>query len=88
MAHAGEYGVRGQAVEVGGNRFTAEESGSAQAAVDNFRHWMGLDPDAPAHFGADLRIAARRDLRGKNLCCWCPLDAPCHADVLLEVANA
>ncbi len=20
--------------------------------------------------------------------CWCPLDQPCHADVLLEIANA
>ena len=30
------------------------------------------------------RIAA---LRGKNLACWCPLDQPCHADVLLELAN-
>jgi len=26
-------------------------------------------------------------LRGLNLCCWCPLDQPCHADVLLEIAN-
>ena len=26
-------------------------------------------------------------LRGKNLACWCPLGAPCHADVLLEIAN-
>ena len=31
---------------------------------------------------------ARRHLRGKDLACWCPLDQPCHADVLLEVANA
>lgn len=29
-----------------------------------------------------------QSLRGKNLACWCPLDAPCHADVLLELANA
>jgi hypothetical protein len=28
-----------------------------------------------------------RELRGKNLACWCALDAPCHADVLLEIAN-
>ena len=28
-----------------------------------------------------------RELRGKNLACWCPLDQPCHADVLLEIAN-
>ena len=27
-------------------------------------------------------------LRGKNLACWCPLGSPCHADVLLELANA
>jgi hypothetical protein len=28
------------------------------------------------------------ELRGKNLACWCALGAPCHADVLLELANA
>jgi hypothetical protein len=27
------------------------------------------------------------ELRGKDLACWCPLDQPCHADVLLEIAN-
>jgi hypothetical protein len=27
-------------------------------------------------------------LRGTNLACWCPLDQPCHADVLLQLANA
>ena len=26
-------------------------------------------------------------LRGKDLACWCPLGRPCHADVLLELAN-
>lgn len=30
----------------------------------------------------------RRELRGKDLACWCDLSAPCHADVLLEWANA
>lgn len=29
----------------------------------------------------------RRELAGHNLACWCPLDRPCHADVLLAVAN-
>lgn len=28
-----------------------------------------------------------KELRGKNLACWCALDQPCHADVLLEIAN-
>ena len=37
--------------------------------------------------------AIRRELRGKTLACWCPLTYPdgtlhpCHADVLLEIAN-
>ncbi len=26
-------------------------------------------------------------LRGKNLACWCSEDGPCHADVLLKLAN-
>ncbi len=34
------------------------------------------------------RAEAKRDLAGKNLACWCRLDWPCHADVLLRVANA
>lgn len=31
--------------------------------------------------------AARRAFKGKSLVCWCALDQPCHADVLLEIAN-
>lgn len=27
------------------------------------------------------------ELRGKNLACWCKPGEPCHADVLLELAN-
>jgi hypothetical protein len=27
------------------------------------------------------------ELRGRDLACWCPLDQPCHADVLLAIAN-
>jgi hypothetical protein len=33
------------------------------------------------------REEAKRELGGKNLACWCPLTKPCHADVLLEIAN-
>jgi hypothetical protein len=28
------------------------------------------------------------NLKGKDLACWCPLDQPCHADVLLRLANS
>lgn len=50
----------------------------ARMCVDEFRAWMrGWRHD-------ELRAS----LRGKNLACWCPADQSCHADVLLEVANA
>jgi hypothetical protein len=43
-----------------------------------------------AHLAAhpELVEAARQELRGRPLGCWCPLDVACHADVLLELANA
>lgn len=41
-----------------------------------------LDPRAGKTLFSDLH-----ELRGKDLACWCPLDQPCHADVLLELAN-
>lgn len=48
------------------------------------RWWMGPESDLRRRpFVEDLA-----QLRGKNLACWCRLDAPCHADVLLEMANA
>lgn len=53
-------------------------------AVSLFRSWM---------FHRQRSENLVTELRGKNLACWCPLvDAqgrpvPCHADVLLELAN-
>jgi hypothetical protein len=46
-----------------------------------FRRYLAEHPD--------LVAAARRDLRGHDLGCWCRLDqAWCHADVWLEIANS
>jgi len=47
-------------------------------AVDCFRELLDQRP-LPAR---DLE-----KLRGKDLACYCSLDLPCHADVLLELAN-
>jgi hypothetical protein len=33
------------------------------------------------------RARVVRELRGKDLWCYCTLDQPCHADVLLRWAN-
>lgn len=40
------------------------------------------------NYGVELRRAARSELRGKNLACYCKPDDACHADVLLELANS
>jgi len=43
-----------------------------------------------AQFLIDRRNKLRErlpEIRGKRLACWCALDQPCHADVLLELAN-
>ena len=52
------------------------EAWAKEQAVQSFREDVvdGLIPDPS-------------ELRGKNLACWCRLDEPCHADVLLELAN-
>lgn len=37
--------------------------------------------------GMMLKQDAIKELKGKNLACFCPLDKPCHADVILKIAN-
>lgn len=34
-----------------------------------------------------LQLRIKSYLKSKNLVCWCPLDQPCHADILLKIAN-
>ena len=55
-------------------------------AVKNYEAWLGGEI---AELGTPPAVEAiRAELAGKNLACWCPLDGPCHGDVLLELANA
>ncbi|MEW5810292.1 MAG: DUF4326 domain-containing protein [Actinomycetota bacterium] len=59
---------------------------SAAEATALYRNWVNLDVRYIAAEPPDSRALA--ELRGHDLACWCPLDQPCHADVLLEIANA
>lgn len=55
----------------------------AATAVAMFREWIEGDT-----IGARLtRGRVEKHLRGFDLACYCALDQPCHADVLLEIAN-
>ncbi|MGL5825826.1 MAG: DUF4326 domain-containing protein [Nocardioides sp.] len=56
-----------------------DPSGDNQAAVQAYQADLVARPD--------LIAAARTELAGCDLGCWCPPEWPCHADILLQVAN-
>ena len=65
-----------------GNPFRFGVDGDRDGCVRRYR---------AALLGGELGVTVddvRRELAGRDLACWCPLDVACHADVLLEVANA
>jgi hypothetical protein len=58
-----------------------------------YRLWATADTLHPLFWDSGL-ITAHTALKvslgrlaGLDLACWCPLGQPCHADVLLEMAN-
>ncbi len=57
---------------------------TAQQAVDLFTLHIG--PMGNFEYENET-LAELRSLAGRDLACWCPLDSPCHADVLLAIAN-
>jgi len=73
-----------------GNPFEVEKRLTAEQAVKKFEAMMNGDFD-----GCSKRLREHKEnimanlhkLRGKNLACWCKESEPCHADVLLKIAN-
>lgn len=62
-----------------GNPFVIGKDGTREEVIEKYRDWLR------SHYW--IAEAAVTHLRGKDLVCWCaPL--ACHADVLLEIANA
>ena len=67
-----------------GNPFVIDAEHSRADAVARFaRALEGGDGSTLGFTAHDVR----RELAGRDLACWCPLEEPCHADVLLRVAN-
>lgn len=56
---------------------TRSRSEALRQCLDHYRDWAGLQMAIDPHW--------LDPLRGKDLACFCPLDQPCHADVLLEL---
>ena|ERR1043165_1489480 len=80
-----------------GNPFPVDIYGDE--AISLYRRWllgqMSVAEMSELSYYGDPRIglsSMRRDvkpnhLRGKDLACWCKEGSPCHADILLELAN-
>lgn len=61
-----------------GNPFATGRDGTRAEVIDKYREYLSQNPA--------LVKAAKTELKGKDLVCWCAPDA-CHGDVLLEIAN-
>jgi len=67
--------------------------GDRNEAVRAYRAWLKGEPTGHLYAALDKGhrdevLRRLPELRGKNLACFCDFSGPCHADVLLEVANA
>jgi hypothetical protein len=64
-----------------GNPFPLDAGWTREESLIKYRMYLpGLLKGQP---GISLS-----QLRGKDLACWCKLSDPCHADILLELANS
>jgi hypothetical protein len=78
------HGIPVGAVYIGrpskwGNPFGIGKDGTRAEVVRKYEAWLRNQPD--------LVEAAKRELRGKDVVCFCS-PAACHGDVLVRVANA
>lgn len=64
-----------------GNPFPVNKVGNLEA-VRQYRMW--LNNTLP---GQTIKEAARTELKGKDLACWCIEGGACHGDVLIDIAN-
>lgn len=72
--------------------YIGTDTAIAARCTEAFRVWLGPNwwinwqgPESEARRDAILKCMTV--LRGKNLACWCKPGTPCHADVLIDLAN-
>ena len=71
-----------------GNPFAVTDDRTQREAVTAFRVWLtvtGCTAGMPEK--KQIILDGLHELKGKNLACWCKPGTPCHADVLLKLAN-
>lgn len=77
------YGVSGETTAADAVAMYADliERVSRDTVEPRLRH------DGLGVWDRNIKATVVRELGGHDLCCWCPLDQPCHADILLALAN-
>ena len=70
-----------------GNPHRVGRDGTAEECVAKYRADIETVLNGEIGLHKAVIVALLRDIRGKNLGCYCSPDAPCHADVLLDLAN-
>ena len=61
-----------------GNPFVLGKDGNREEVIEKYKAWIEAQPT--------LLEAARKELKGKTLGCWCS-PRLCHGDVLIDIAN-
>jgi len=62
-----------------GNPFVIGKDGCRSQVVEKYEKWLLFEKP-------ELVVAAKKELKGKSLVCWCSPEA-CHGDVLIKIAN-
>jgi hypothetical protein len=65
-----------------GNPFVIGKDGDRDDVIKKYRDYADN-----LRYTSDLFISDLKELRGKDLVCWCSPEA-CHADILMELANS
>lgn len=99
VSRPGKFGNPISMLDVGGQYPSLDDRGVATLVVRDFEvlakrgvlqfpNWRRFGGErGPITWNYPSVGEIRAELAGKNLACWCPLDQPCHADVLLKIAN-
>ena len=88
VARPGKWGNPFVIAEIA-KRYKLDPAEAQARAVDLCTQWLiGALRTSPLSPGpAPSLDLIRSELAGYNLACWCKPGTPCHADVLIEIAN-
>jgi hypothetical protein len=88
VARPGKWGNPFTIAEVMAELGVGKDAAQAEA-VGRYGRWVSgtLEPELSPGRPPELAVI-RAELAGRNLACWCRAGTPCHAQILIDLANA